>query len=304
MRVSNHSRIDFGRRLNTSGFAIPCGPFNVRIYSGIDHVADALHRLYSDFPECHPEDFIDFEIRIDPPSLLRRYLRPQVSLSCDGRQPFKPLPLAQAFPMLEWGLNWVLSSHAHEHLVIHAAVVEREGGALILAADPGSGKSTLCAALVDAGWRLISDELALVNLKTGQICPIARPISLKNRSIDVIRQLNSETVFSRVCRDTAKGDIAHVKPPTASVNALGHSATPKLVVFPKYSANVALDCSPVGKAHALAELTRHAFNAPLLGAEAFETIARLLDQTSVFRVEYSSFDHALPEIDRLWRLTA
>ena len=253
---------------------------------------------------CATGEFTDFEIRIDCPSLVRRYLRPQVTLSCDGRQPFKPLPLAQAFPMLEWGLNWLLSSHAHQHLVIHAAVVEREGGALILAADPGSGKSTLCAALVNAGWRLMSDELALVDLKSGQICPIARPISLKNRSIDIVRKLNSDTVFSEVCRDTAKGDIAHVKPPTASVQALGVTALPRLVVFPKYSAGTTLDSSPVGKAHALAELTRHAFNAPLLGAEAFEAIACLLDRTSVFRVEYSSFDQALPEIDRLWRLTA
>ena len=79
---------------------------------------------------------------------LRRHLRPQAILRCDGRVPFKPLPMAQAMPMLEWGLNWVISSHAHDCLVLHAAVVERDGQALVLAADPGSGKSTLCAALV------------------------------------------------------------------------------------------------------------------------------------------------------------
>jgi predicted ATPase len=30
---------------------------------------------------------------------------------------------------------------------------------VILPAPPGSGKSTLCAALVTRGWRLLSDEL-------------------------------------------------------------------------------------------------------------------------------------------------
>jgi predicted ATPase len=33
-------------------------------------------------------------------------------------------------------------------------VVERDGHALILPAMPGSGKSTLTAALVQRGWRL------------------------------------------------------------------------------------------------------------------------------------------------------
>ena len=303
MRVADLSLTELDERLKNEGLSLPCGPFNVRIKSGLETIASSLNRLYSDFPVSDDKLFVDFEVKIDPTSRLRRYVRPQVTLSCDGRQPFKPLPFSQAFPMLEWGLNWVLSSHAHEHLVIHAAVVERDGRALLLAADPGSGKSTLCAALVNAGWRLLSDELALVDLKSGEIYPIARPISLKNQSIDVVRMLNNQVVIGEVCRDTAKGDVAHVKPSSASVLSLGVTAIPKLIIFPKYSAGSCLESERVGKAHAHAELTRHSFNAPVLGGEAFGAISSLLEKSDVFRAKYSSFAQIIPEIDRLWQLS-
>lgn len=302
LRVSDLPPQALKKRLTEIGLTIPCGPFNVRIKSELPHVCQGLVKLYADFPLLTEEDFIDFEVNVRSTSRLRRIFRPQVRLECDGYTPFKPLPMSQAFAMLEWGLNWVLSSHAHDFLVIHAAVVEREGSALILAADPGSGKSTLCAALVNAGWRLLSDELALIELASGSIFPIARPISLKNRSIEIVRNLGKDIVIGDICRDTAKGDVAHVKPPSNSVQALGATAKPHLIIFPRYSATLAPQTSEVGKAHSLAELTRHAFNAPILGRQSFETLATLVESTNTFRVTYSSFSQCLPEIDRLWQL--
>src|SRR3546814_15972535 len=83
--------------------------------------------------------------------------------------------------MLEWGLNWCIGAHGHQFLIIHAAVIERNGLAAILPGAPGSGKSTLTACLVHNGWRLLSDEMALVSLQDGGLTALARPISLKNR---------------------------------------------------------------------------------------------------------------------------
>src|SRR3546814_10587342 len=91
--------------------------------------------------------------------------------------------------MLEWGLNWCIGAHGHQFLIIHAAVIARNGLAAILPGAPGSGKSTLTACLVHNGWRLLSDEMALVSLQDGGLTALARPISLKNRSIDLIADL-------------------------------------------------------------------------------------------------------------------
>lgn len=80
--------------------------------------------------------------------------------------------------MFEWGLNWVVAQNAHQFLVIHAAVVERHGRALIFPGAPGSGKSTLCAALLSRGWRLLSDEMALISRQNGEVTPFFRVLSV------------------------------------------------------------------------------------------------------------------------------
>lgn len=279
---------------------IRCGPFQVRIRSDLPEVAAGLGLLYADFPRLDEAEFVDFDIALHSPSWLRRHLRPQVNFWCDGRMPFKPLPRAQAFAMLEWGLNWVISSHAHEHLVLHAAAVERDGEALILAADPGSGKSTLCAALVHQGWRLLSDELALVRLDNGLVDPIARPISLKNQSIDVVRAWGEGIDLGPVCEDTAKGRVAHMKPPRASVAALGVPARPAMVVFPRYEAGAGVGSEAVGSGHGFLELLRHAFNWPLLATDGFEAMATLLADLPLFRLRHGSCEDAVAHIEHLW----
>jgi len=72
--------------------------------------------------------------------------------------------------------------------MLHAAVLEKNGRAVVLPGDPGAGKSTLTAALMLSGWRLLSDEITLVDRDDGLLVGLARPVSLKNASIDVIQR--------------------------------------------------------------------------------------------------------------------
>jgi HprK-related kinase A len=154
---------------------------------------------------------------------------------------------------------------------------------------------------VHRGWRLLSDELTLVSLADGTVHPIARPISLKNASIEVVRGLGPDIVLSEVCHDTAKGSVAHMRPPRASVLAMDQRAQPAMLVFPRYEAGAALDSRAEGRAHALLELTRHAFNASVLAGEGFDALCRFVEGVHAHRISYAFFDQIIPEIDRLWR---
>jgi HprK-related kinase A len=219
--ISTLSRAELGERLAAGALRLQTGDFVTCVKSTIPSVADGIGLLYGDYPLRDGADFADFHVSLMAPGGLRRWIRPQVRFDCDGLAPFKPLPLAQAFPMFEWVMNWAVSSRANGYLIIHSAVVEKDGRAAILPAPAGSGKSTLCAALVAKGWRLLSDELALVRLDTGALAPLPRPISLKNASIDLIRRYTPGAVFSPEVADTVKGTIAHLKAPADSIARAG-----------------------------------------------------------------------------------
>ena len=287
-------------RLAGSGVLLPCGPFHVRLHTRLPEVAAGVQTLYADFPILDDTHFTDFRVEVLVPHWSRRYWRPQVSFDCDGRRPFKPLPRDQGLAMMEWGLNWVLTSHAHDWMLIHAAVVEKNGRALVIAADPGSGKSTLCAALVHRGWRLLSDELAMISLADGRLLPIARPISLKNASIPLVQALGPEITIGPMAHDTAKGTVAHMKPPAASVAARLETALPGMVLFPKFTAGASLSIEPVGPAHAMLELVRHTFNYSVLAREAFDALAHLVAQAPALRLQYGGFGDLLPALEARW----
>lgn len=255
--------------------------------------------MYADYPLAEDNDFADFHIELTSPGGMRRWLKPQVLFLYDGTRTFKPLPADQAYPMLEWGLNWCVSSHAHSYLIIHAAVLEKHGHAVILPAPPGSGKSTLCAALTCHGWRLLSDELALISLSEGNIAPLPRPISLKNASIDIMQSYAPDAVFSRKVSDTMKGTVAHMRAPADSVNRAGEPARPGWVIFPRYEAGAATSLTDESKAQAFMSVADNAFNYSLLGERGFASLAGLIDASACHRFVYSQLDEAVDVFNNL-----
>ena len=274
------------------GIHFRTGLFVTHVRTAIRSVADGIGLLYADYPLAE-EDFADFHVSLERPANLRRWYRPQVMFRFDGRSPFKPLPLEQAFPMFEWGLNWCVSSHVYRYLIIHAAVIERGGLAAVLPAPPGSGKSTLCAGLVNRGWRLLSDELTLVGIDDGMILPLPRPVSLKNASIGIIKSYVPGSVFSPTVMDTTKGSVAHMKPTADSVRRAGEKARPAWIIFPKYEPEAEARLVALPRSRTLMRVAENAFNFNALGARGFDTLAKMIDSSLCFEFTYSRLDDAV-----------
>ena len=295
---------ELAARLRGEGVLLQTGPFVACVRSPIPQVAEGLRLLYGAYPLLAPGSFADFHIHMKPSGGLRRWLRPQVQFDHDGAAPFQPLPRSNAFPMFEWVFNWCVSSRAHAWLIVHAAVVEKDGLAAILPAPPGSGKSTLCAALVNRGWRLLSDELALIGLHDGLLQPVPRPVSLKNASIAIIQRYAPQAVFSAAVADIAKGTVAHMRAPHASVARAGECARPAWVIFPKYEAGAAPTLTPLARAPAFMQLAQNAFNYNVLGGAGFDAMADLAERCGHYRFSYSALDDAIAVFDALPRPAA
>lgn len=299
MKLAELSGEELGERLAGHGLDLRLGPFALRLRSPLASVRSGLALLYADYPLIAPGGFADFHVRIAPPRGLRGVWRPQALFSFDGFQPFTPLPLDQAFAFLEWGLNWCVANYIHRWLVVHAAVLERDGRAVLLPGPPGAGKSTLTAALCLRGWRLLSDELAIVSPEDLALTPLPRPVSLKNRSIDVIRAFDPAAVIGPPAHDTAKGTVAHMRPPADSVARAAETARPTWIVFPRWEADAPAAFEARPRAHSGLELGRNAFNYSVLGRLGFDTLAALLDTCGCFDFRYGRLDEAIVAFDRL-----
>jgi HprK-related kinase A len=282
------------------GLLLELGPFIVSIRSTCKHVVQGLYDLYDNYPLANSSEYIDFKVRVYNPWNLHRLAgRPQALFSLDHIIPFKPLPLDQAFPMLEWGLNWCVSSNAHQYLIIHAAVVAKNGHCIIFPAPPGSGKSTLCAGMISKGWQLLSDELALISTKTGEVAPFPRPISLKNQSIPVMQEFAPDIFINRASLDTAKGTVAHMKVPEMSIRLAHQNAVPRLVVFPRYEAGAETVFTSYDKATAFMQLAENAFNYSLLGDKGFAVTAGVIDQIDSYSLVYSDLQDVINQFETM-----
>ncbi len=294
------ARRDLRRHLKRrAGLALRIGPFIVRISSPIEGVCAGMRLMYPDYPLASDEPFADFHLRLLPAPGLRRWLRPQVIFKLDQLMPFKPLPLVQAYPLFEWSLNWCVANHAHEYLILHAAVVERGGLAAILPGAPGSGKSTVCAALISRGWRLLSDELALISRRSGLVVPLPRPVSLKNESIGLIHRFCPDATIGPESHDTAKGTVAHMKAPAESVRRCVLPARPAWIILPRYEPGAGARLEPLPKARGFLRVAESSFNYSVLGLEGFQVLARLLDQCACYTLQHSDLDRTVDVIGSL-----
>ena len=300
LTVGALSRAELAHRLTNIGVRVRIGPVVAAIRSAFPtvHEGIALH-----YPEHHllpDREFADFHLAVEPASHVPRWLRPQAVFRFGGTSPFKPLPSEQAFALLEWGINWSIATHCHQYLILHAAVVAKEDRALVLPAPPGSGKSTVCAALVARGWRLLSDELTVIEPSTGCLVPLPRPISLKNRSIDAVRAFWPDAVVGRLVHETLKGTVGYVRPPAASVSAAARCARPRWIVLPRYAKDESTRLTPLSKTAAFMQLVENAFNYDVHGRQGFEWLARVAEASDCFTFEYGgALDEAVRAFDEL-----
>lgn len=296
--LDSFSSNEISELLRHEGLYFQVGPFKLCAHSKLQEIVRHLIDMYGHY-RVAISGFADIHFFIDKPNGLRSLLNKQVSFRFDDEFPFKPLPYGQARPFFEWGLNWCIATTAHQYLMIHAAVVAKDNRCTLIPGRPGAGKSTLCAALIASGWRLLSDEMALIHFEDGQIWPIPRPISLKNESIDIIRRRGNDIHIGPSFADTHKGTVAHMRAPQESVEAMHVPARAAWIVFPRYSAEAALSAIAVSPCQATLKLADDSFNFPLLGKEGFELLSDVTFGCDAYELHYNDLDKAIAWFDGL-----
>jgi HprK-related kinase A len=147
----------------------------------------------------------------------------------------------------------------------------------------------LCA----RGWRLLTDETALLSCRDGLMRANPRPVSLKNESIGVIAKFAPELWLSRIFHGTPKGDVAYVQTSAEAVARAAEPVEPSLVVRPIYKAGAATNLRRLDKMEAFRLLTECAVNYSSLLQTGFDAMVGLVSRCAHFELTYSDLEEAI-----------
>ena len=277
-------------------FHVRIGPAAFRIGSLWRAPIEQMAALYAGYPR--PE-YVDFTVRLEAASRLRRWLRPSVAIKGDYMLPdAAPLPLSQGLLAAEMAMNLQLALGWRRHLLLHASAVERDGLVLVMTGASGSGKSTLAALLACRGWRFLGDEFVLLDPLSGDIMPFPRMISLKNSAIAAMEAARPDALFGPLMRDTPKGDIRHMVPPADAIARMGEGGRPALLLLPRFGEPRAVRSVAAGET--FMRLTQASTNYVALGEAGFTALTRFVKSVPSLAIDYESGEEAIALVEQLW----
>ena len=293
-RVSDYSRAEIRSSLHNGSLLLHLGPFAQLIAGSSEPLIDFLLDTYRDCPaELFPSDVTDVHLNLRAPNIFRRYVRQQVVPDPGFEVPAVPLPISMAPLAFEMGLNLSVALKCCRFVTIHAGVVADDAGAIVMSAESGSGKSTLTAALLEQGYRLFSDEFALVGLGDASLQAYPRPISLKEGTIPIVRELAGSDWISPVVKGSPKGDIAYRRARLSDIDQADKQAKAKLILFPQFDPGIQLSKRKLNTAEAILRLIPASTNYGLLGEQAYLAITKLFEDAVAFEISYGSTEQSL-----------
>lgn len=296
-RIADLSLDDIRARLSGEGLFFRAGPFVKRVRSDVRILPEWINRLYGAYPLETTDAVADYLVEVRYTTFLRSLMRRQIIADIHQPTPMVPMAEAHAPLMLEMGLNWSHATRNAWSLVFHAGVVEKGGRAVVIPGMSGHGKSTLSAGLALSGWRYFSDEFALIDLETREVIPYPRPVSLKNESIDVIRQFAPDAVVTEALTGTHKGNVAYIPPREDWIGRMGERAPVGAVIFPNYDPDSTPATSVIGAPEAFMLSTVSSVNYDRFGARSFNALSWLMDNVKVYSITYPDLASGIALVD-------
>lgn len=301
MQLKDLSKAELARKGAGEGIGIQCGPTVTRLKTTVPELLSDVHIIYGQYPLADiTVTGADVCVDMRYTSFLRGIVKRQVTGAADRPGPFAPLPPDSAFVGYEMAQNWHIANAHNRTLLFHAACVANcDGSAILMPGQSGSGKSTLGIAMGYREWRYLGDEFAMYDDVINAFVPIARPASLKNQSIEALKEWTAGGPLSRVFENTPKGRMAYLPPPGNALSGSHPPPTLAMVIFPRFVANMSPGLTKLRPAEALIEFTNACVNFDRLSDRAFNTLARWAETIPAFKMTYPSLEQACETIRSL-----
>ena len=201
--------------------------------------------------------------------------------------------LDSVMTFLHWRLNQLAIASTSTRVLLHASAVRRTDGVAVFPAESNSGKSTLAAGLVRAGFGYVTDEAVAIDPAQGRVVPFPKPISLDPGSWPLFAD-SAPSIEGAA--DTFFHYEWHLDPRALRSTALDDldlAQTVTLVAFPRYQAGGPTTIEAMRPAEALLALLRNAFNLATVGAPGVAALATIARQVPTVRLSIGNLDAAI-----------
>ncbi len=196
--------------------------------------------------------------------------------------------IGSAIDNLMWHIQSETFRHSRDYLLIHSgAATTPSGKAVLLPAARESGKTTLTAGLVRAGFGYLSDEAAAIDPVTRRVYPFAKPLTIKEGSFPMFPEL-------RPCGNGYEAGYRwFVQPDEIHPGAVAGPSPIRFVVAPRYRKGATTKLTQITRAQGLVELAENALNFHIYQARALTLLAEALRKASCYRMVVGDLDEAV-----------
>jgi hypothetical protein len=190
-----------------------------------------------------------------------------------------------------WRMNReAISNAGATHVGVHASSAVRNGAAVVLPADQESGKSTLVAALLAAGWEYVTDEAAMFRLSDGLLVPYPKPVFLDQGSWDVHRRFEPSVDEGM---ERWLGNQWHLPSSAFGSRPASEPVRVAAVVAPRYDAEATTALEELAPADGVVELATNSFNLLDHLERGLDVFAEVCDGAMCGRLTVNGLDEAV-----------
>jgi len=218
-------------------------------------------------------------------------------LSRDGVPWVDSAPADEILAHLDVAVNsTAVEKLGHRYLFFHAGAVALGEAGVILPAPPGSGKTTLVAGLIAAGFRYFSDEVAVLDPSSSRLMPFPKSLFVKHGAQGVLASryplLASQAPSSRL-----GGELVWYLPPPRDAWPLGPVSV-WAVIFPRYDPSQPTSLVEIPRSLALQGLLKQSFNLGFHHAQGISAAVAMLRGAACYALTVGDLDQAVSVLTR------
>lgn len=183
------------------------------------------------------------------------------------------------------------------YLLVHAGAVAYADRGVLLPAPAGSGKTTLVAALVAAGFQYLSDEVGVFDPRTWQLLPFAKSLSVKRGGARALASVHAELAKDVPHLRSGRELIWYLPPPTA---AWPSGPVPlRYIVLPEYVPGARTELVPIGRMPALSRVVQQSYKLQAHGAYGLGGLIEALRTADCYALTVGQLRPAVDQLREL-----